>query len=181
VTRELTGKLLIAGPSLGDANFDRSIVYLLEHGPDGSLGVIINRPSEFRVGDALPLWAATAADPAVVFSGGPVEAGVALGLARVRDRLDCPGWSAVAGPVGSVDLGMDPDAIDAGVEVARVFVGYAGWGGGQLDDELDGGAWFVVDADPEDLFTPEPEHLWGNVLRREEARSAMGASNPSWN
>jgi putative transcriptional regulator len=177
----LTGRLLIAGPSLGDANFDRSIVYLLEHGPDGSLGVIINRPSELRVGEALPLWSPAVAEPGVVFSGGPVEAGVALGLARVRDALPCPGWSAVVGSIGSIDLGMDPLEISAGVEVARVFVGYAGWGAGQLDDELSGGAWFVVDADPDDLFTAEPEHLWGNVLRRDDARSAMGEANPSWN
>jgi putative transcriptional regulator len=181
MAERLTGRLLIAGPSLGDANFDRTIVYLLEHGPEGALGVIINRPSDLRVGEALPLWAASAADPPVVFSGGPVEAGVALGLARVRDELDCPGWSAVDGAVGSVDLGMDPHEIDAGVEVARVFVGYAGWGAGQLDEELSGGAWFVVEAEADDLFTTEPEHLWGNVLSRDEARSAMGTSNPSWN
>jgi putative transcriptional regulator len=177
----LTGRLLIAGPSLGDANFDRTIVFLLEHSADGALGVIVNRPSEFSVGQALPLWTGAVARPPVIFSGGPVEAGVALGLARVHEAVECPGWSGVAGPVGSVDLSMDPDAIEAGIEVARVFVGYAGWGAGQLDDELGGGAWLVVDAEPDDLFTGEPEHLWGEVLRRESARAAMTASNPSWN
>jgi putative transcriptional regulator len=176
-----TGRLLIAGPSLGDVNFDRTIVYLLEHGPDGALGVIINRPSDFPVGEALPLWSEAVGTPAVVFSGGPVEASVALGLARVHDRVDCPGWSGVDGAIGSVDLGMDPQAIAAGVDVARVFVGYAGWGAGQLDDELAGGAWFVIDAEPDDLFSPEPEHLWGEVLRREEAQAAMTSANPSWN
>jgi putative transcriptional regulator len=181
MSASFTGRLLIAGPSLGDANFDRTIVYVLEHGPEGALGVIVNRPSGFAVGDALPLWSAAVGRPAVIFSGGPVEAGVALGLARVREALDCPGWSEVDGDIGSVDLSMDPDAIDAGVEVARVFVGYAGWGAGQLDDEVGGGAWLVVEPEADDLFTDEPEHLWGEILRRDAAKAAMTISNPSWN
>jgi putative transcriptional regulator len=176
-----SGRLLIAGPSLGDSNFDRTIVYLLEHGVDGSLGVVINRPTELPVGLALPLWSDTVGAPGVVFSGGPVEAGVALGLARVRQAGECAGWSPIDDTIGSVDLGMDPDTISAGVEVARVFVGYSGWGPGQLDQEVDAGAWFVVEAEPDDLFTSEPAQLWGTVLRRREARAAMAAANPSWN
>jgi putative transcriptional regulator len=181
MSTRFTGRLLIAGPSLGDANFDRTIVYLLEHGPEGAFGVVVNRPSEFPVGDALPFWAAAVGQPPVVFSGGPVEAGVALGLARVHETIDCPGWSVVDGTIGSVDLSMDPEAIAAGIEIARVFVGYAGWAAAQLDEEVAGGAWLVVDAEPDDLFTPAPEHLWGEVLRRDSAQAAMAASNPSWN
>jgi len=181
MSTSLTGRLLVAGPSLGDANFDRTIVYLLEHSEQGALGVVVNRPSELTVGDALPLWAAVVGQPPVVFSGGPVEAGVALGLARVRETIDCPGWSGVDGAIGSVDLSMDPESIEAGVEIARVFVGYSGWGAGQLDGEVAGGAWLVVDAESDDLFTPAPEHLWGEVMRRDSARAAMTSSNPSWN
>jgi putative transcriptional regulator len=177
----LSGRLLVAGPSLGDPNFDRTIVYLLDHGAEGALGVVINRPSELDVVDALPLWSPVAGRPAVVFGGGPVEAGVIVGLARVRDPISCPGWSSVAHDVGTVDLAMAPDAIAADIEVARVFAGYAGWGAGQLDDEVSGGAWFVVDAEPDDVFTAEPEHLWGMILRRNETRIAMTAANPSWN
>jgi putative transcriptional regulator len=177
----LSGRLLIAGPSLGDPNFDRTIVYLLEHSEDGALGVVLNRPSAFDVVDALPLWSTATGRPHVVFSGGPVDAGVALGLARVRTPIDCPGWSAVHGAIGSVDLAMDPEAIAAGIEVARVFVGYAGWGAGQLDEEVEGGAWFVIDCGPDDVFTSEPEQLWGAILRRDESRAAMTATNPSWN
>ena len=80
-----------------------------------------------------------------------------------------------------MDLSVGPDAVDGGIEVARIFVGYSGWGGGQLDHELAAGAWFVVDAEPSDLFSPQPENLWGAVLRRQQARSAMADSNPSWN
>ncbi len=175
------GRLLIAGPSLGDANFDRTIVYLLEHGPDGSLGVVVNRPSQFEVARALPGWADAVGPPPVVFSGGPVEAGVAMGLARVRAPVSGDGWSEIQPGVGSVDLSLGPESVGGDIVVARVFVGYAGWGAGQLDHELSAGAWFVVDAEPDDLFSERPEHLWGTVLSRQQARSAMSDSNPSWN
>ena len=177
----LSGRLLIAGPSLGDPNFDRTIVYLLDHGPEGALGVVINRSTDLDVADTVLSWATVAPPPAVLFSGGPVEAGVLVGLARVRDPIVCPGWSSVEHDVGTVDLAMDPGAIVAGVEAARLFAGYAGWGPGQLDDEIAGGAWFVVEAEPGDLFTPEPEHLWGTVLRRNQDHVALAAGNPSWN
>jgi putative transcriptional regulator len=164
------GGLLVAGPGLGDANFDRTIVYLLDHGPHGSLGVVINRPSQFEVARALPGWASVVGTPAVVFSGGPVEAGVALGLARTAgDQVE------------SVDLSLDPAEVPEAIQVARIFVGYSGWGAGQLDLELEAGAWFVIEAEPTDLFTPEPENLWGAILRRQEAKAAMAGQNPSWN
>lgn len=179
--RELSGRLLIAGPSLGDPNFDRTIVFLLEHGPEGALGVVLNRPSGLDVIEALPLWAGAAAPPGVIFSGGPVEADAVVGLARVRQPMDCPGWTPVAGAIGTVDLSMDPDAVMSGIEEARIYLGYAGWGAGQLDDEVDGGAWFVVEPAPEDVFHTDPERLWGDVLRRDAARTAMAGQNPSWN
>jgi putative transcriptional regulator len=76
---------------------------------------------------------------------------------------------------------MTPDVIGAEIEAARIYAGYSGWGAGQLEAELEAGAWFVVPADPSDLFTPEPDQLWGHVLRRDQARTAMQDHNPSWN
>lgn len=181
MTDRRRGRLLIAGPSLGDPNFDRTIVYLLVHNPDGALGVVLNRPSDLGVADALPSWSEVAARPGVVFSGGPVEADTVLGLARVSEAMEAPGWAEVAGTVGTVDLAMDPAAVMPGIEAARIYIGYSGWGAGQLDEELAGGAWFLVDAEPEDIFSPDPDHLWGEVLRRENARAAMATRNPSWN
>ncbi len=181
MTEGLSGRLLIAGPSLGDPNFDRTIVYLLEHAAEGALGVVLNRPSALEVLEALPLWSPAAAEPGVIFSGGPVEADAVLGLARVRHAEDCPGWTSIDGPIGTVDLGMDPEAVVAGVEAVRIYIGYAGWGAGQLDEELSAGAWFVVEPGPSDVFHPEPERLWGDVLRRDSARAAMALGNPSWN
>jgi putative transcriptional regulator len=181
MTQGLSGRLLIAGPSLGDPNFDRTIVYLLEHAPQGALGVVLNRPSALDVAETLPPWAVSAAEPSVIFSGGPVEADAVLGLARVRDTIDCPGWSSVDGVIGTVDLSMDPEAVMAGVEEVRIYLGYGGWGAGQLEEELAAGAWFVVEPGPNDVFHPEPERLWGDLLRRDSALAAMASGNPSWN
>ena len=168
MTDGLSGRLLIAGPSLGDPNFDRTIVYLLEHASEGALGVVLNRPSALEVRETLPQWTGTAAPPGVIFSGGPVEADAVLGLARVRDATDCAGWTSI-------------DGVLAGVDEVRIYLGYAGWGAGQLDEEVGAGAWFVVEPGPDDVFNPAPDRLWGEVLRRDAARNAMAAGNPSWN
>ena len=181
MSTRFTGRLLIAGPSLGDANFDRTIVYLLEHGPEGALGVVVNRPSEFPVGDALPLWAAAVGQPPVVFSGGPVEAGVALGLGPGARDARLPGLvrrrrhhrlgRPEHGSRGHRGRSRDRPRLR---RLRRL-------GAGQLDEEVAGGAWLVVDAEPDDLFTTAPEHLWGEVLRRDSAKAAMAGANPSWN
>ena len=181
VTDGLSGQLLIAGPSLGDPNFDRTIVYLLEHAAEGALGVVLNRPSTLGVAETFPQWTAAAALPRVIFSGGPVEADAVLGLVRVRDAIDGPGWTSITGAIGTVDLGMDPESVSAGVEQIRIYIGYAGWGAGQLEEEVAAGAWFVVEPAGHDVFHPDPDRLWGDVLRRDAARAAMASDNPSWN
>ena len=91
----LTGRLLVATPMLGDPNFDRTVVLLIEHGPEGALGVVLNRPGTLDVVDALPEWGDLAAEPAVLFSGGPVQGNALVGLGEVADGSGPPG------PMGS--------------------------------------------------------------------------------
>jgi putative transcriptional regulator len=167
------GRLLVATPLLGDPNFERTVVLLLEANEDGAVGVVLNRPSGTVLVDALPEWAGRAADPAVVFVGGPVEQTAAIGLARHDDGLT----AEVLDGVGLVDLGQEPDTAPA-VEAVRIFAGYAGWGPGQLEVEIDEGAWFVVDADPDDPLSPDPEDLWRSVLRRQRGEVALYAAFP---
>lgn len=175
--RPARGRLLVATPLLDDPNFTRTVVLLLEHGEDGAFGLVLNRPTELTLDDAVPDWRPVAAAPAVVFSGGPVspEAVIALG----RGPADAgDGWIAVAGDLGTVDIGCPPGAAGAPVRALRVFAGYAGWAGGQLEAEIAEGAWFVVDADPDDAFTTRPARLWRDVLRRQRGRIALFASYP---
>lgn len=161
----LGGRLIVATPSLIDPNFRRSVVLMLHHDDQGALGVVLNRPSEVTVRAALRGWDRLAAQPPVVFVGGPVETQGVIALAR-RDSVDeADGWQQVMGGLGVLDLRRDPETLR--VERVRLFAGHAGWAGGQLEDELAAGSWFVLDADGEDAFCAEPQGLWRQVLRRQ--------------
>jgi putative transcriptional regulator len=174
----LKGRLLLAAPGLVDPNFDRSVVLVIEHGEDGAVGVVLNRPSETGVGDALPHWEPLAAAPAVVFVGGPVLPTGALALARLVDGADEEGWTPVLGPIGLLDLGSDSDALPSRVDAVRIFAGHAGWSAGQLEGEIAAHGWIVVDADPTDVLHPEPVELWRAVLARQPGRLAWFANCP---
>jgi putative transcriptional regulator len=163
----LKGRLLVAALVLADPNFHRTVVLVLEHlDDDGAVGVVLNRPTDVLVHAALPDWDRVAAAPSVVFVGGPVAEGSALCLGRL------PGAEAVE----VVDLERDPD--DVAAEQIRLFVGYAGWGPGQLEDEIEEGAWFVVDAHPDDPLSDDPEGLWTRVLRRQRGHLRLLALYP---
>lgn len=173
------GKLLIAEPLLGDPNFDRSVVLMIEHSADGALGIVLNRPTDVEVGAVLDEWAGLAAPPSVLYMGGPVEQNGLLALGRRRSpQAEVPGWTRVLGNVGTVDLHRDPAEAAEGLDAVRFFAGYSGWGGGQLESELDEGAWVVVAAVADDVFVSDPDTLWATVLRRQGGKLSMLADFP---
>jgi putative transcriptional regulator len=179
----LTGRLLVATPVLSDPNFDRTVVLVLDHDEEGSLGVVLNRPTPVGVGAILEAWAELTGEPGVVFQGGPVSLDAALGVATVPSGRDEDGdgplgWRRVHGAIGLVDLEAPPELLAAELGSLRIFAGYAGWGPGQLEDELTGGAWYVVDSEPGDVSSPAPEGLWRAVLRRQRGELAMVATYP---
>lgn len=180
--RFLKGRLLVATPQLDDPNFERTVVLVLEHGDEGALGVVLNRPSGLDLAEPLPEWARAAAHPSVVFIGGPVAPSAAVCLARLGASGGASGWAPLLGtigPVGTLDLDSDPDEAIPRLDEIRVFAGYAGWGPGQLEAEIAGGGWFVVDADPGDPLSPAPEGLWTAVLRRQRGSLALFAGYPA--
>lgn len=174
----LTGRLLVATPVLGDPNFDRTVVLVLEHSDEGAVGLVLNRPSETAVGEPLPEWNEIAAFPSVIFVGGPVAQTAVIGLARHGSGEPSEAWRPLGAGVGIVDLGGSPDEVAPAIEDLRLFAGYAGWGGGQLEAEIDAGAWWAVDAERSDALSPDPEGLWSAVLRRQPGRLAMYANFP---
>lgn len=180
----VAGCLLVATPQLEDPNFRRAVVLLVEHEPgEGSLGIVLNRPTGLEVDRVLPPWAALVTGPSVVFQGGPVALDSALALARVPGSDEPPGWRALTDDsaisrVGLVDLEAHPGLLAAEVVQLRVFAGYAGWGGGQLQDEVEQGAWYVLPAEPADVFVDDPERLWPDVLRRQGGDLAFVATYP---
>ena len=169
--RSLAGKLLVASPILDDPNFARSVLLICTHDRDGAFGLVLNRPLRARVDEYLPTWSGPLTAPDVIFSGGPVDVTSAFGLAR--GVADATSWlSPPIGATAEAQTGMvDLDAIDtlvaAGIEVVRVYSGYAGWTSGQLEGELLTDSWFIVDALASDPFTATPDTLWHEVLRRQ--------------
>lgn len=174
----LKGMLLVATPPLVDDNFDRSVVLLLEHTADGALGLVLNRPEAQEVAGTLRSWAIHVTPPGVLFGGGPVQRDALIGLARAEPAEATEHWAPVLGPIGTVDLAADPADVGADLTHLRVFRGYAGWGPGQLEGELEAGAWIVADAHPYDAFSPQPEELWRAVLRRQGGRLSWLANFP---
>ncbi|HEX7166155.1 MAG TPA: YqgE/AlgH family protein [Acidimicrobiales bacterium] len=183
MTDKLRGRLLVASPSLEDANFARAVILMLAHSDEGALGVVLNRPTAADVDEILPRWRDLAAPPERVFRGGPVGVSSAICLASPRPGREADVASAdgvdhtVAGLV-SVDLERDPSVVASAIDGLRVFSGYAGWGAGQLEGELAVGGWIVVDPLPGELLTRDPDTLWERVLRRLGGLRAAYANAP---
>ncbi len=173
-----TGRLLVASPVLADGNFDRAVVLVLDHDEEGALGVILNRASAVTVRETLDGWTDLAADPPVLFGGGPVEPTAIVALGRGAPGVTPDGWTPIMDRIRLVDLDDDPALAAADLERVRVFAGYAGWAPGQLEEEIDQGAWFTVDAEPGDVFTDDPDALWRRVLARQPDDLRMLATYP---
>jgi len=178
---DLTAVLLVASPRLDDPNFTRTVVFILDHGEEGALGVVLNRPTSLDVDEILEPWQdqAELAPPALVFRGGPVSPEAVIGLARSAEAVTSTDeWRSVIGPVGTVDLGLAPDQQPVALAGVRLFAGYAGWAAGQLEAEVDDGGWFVVDALTQDVFSDEPGRLWHDILRRQGGELGLLAGYP---
>ncbi|QUX28272.1 YqgE/AlgH family protein [Nocardiopsis akebiae] len=182
----MTGRLLVAAPVLQEDSFRRSVVFVVDDAADGTLGVILNRPLGMAVDEAVTGWGAYASEPAVVFSGGPVGLGSGIALGTAGPGEPPPGWSPLEGldpelgldGIGVVDLDGPARVLGGALGAFRVFAGYAGWSPGQLAGEVEEGAWYVVDAVADDVFTTAPEGLWSRVLRRQGGDMALLSTFP---
>jgi putative transcriptional regulator len=170
------GQLLIAGPNLLDPNFWRTVVLIVEHSDEGALGLVLNRPSETTIGEAVPQLEELV-DPAdSVFIGGPVQPSSVIVLAEFEDPTDA---ALIAfDDIGVLGSGASLEELAVGVRRSRAFVGHAGWGPGQLDTELEHGDWILEPADREDAFFAAPREQWPDVLRRKGGRYALIARMP---
>ena len=176
------GTLLLANIDLMEPTFRRSVIYVVEHNDGGTLGVVLNRPSETAVYNVLPQWADLVAKPKSMFIGGPAkrDAALCLGILRVgADPAGMPGLRHVAGRIVMVGLDADPELIAASVEGVRVFAGYSGWTIGQLEGEIERDDWIVLSALPSDVLVQPRVDLWSRVLRRQPLPLSMLATHPS--
>lgn len=176
MAQSLAGQLLLASPSLRDPNFQRSVVLLGVHGDDGAMGVVLNRPSEVTVAEAAPQLQETVGDADRVYVGGPVQPSSIVFLAEFLDPT--PAGLLVIGRIGFPTPDAEVDELSRATERARIFAGFAGWGEGQLEAEIEQGDWIAQAALPDDVFTDFPERLWSDVLIRKGGSYALVARMP---
>jgi len=172
------GTLAISAPMMQDPNFRRTVILICEHQPDeGSFGLILNREIDVQLGDVME--GVFAHDPSL-YLGGPVQRET---LHYVHARPDdIPGGIPLPGPVtwgGNFErvqeLAQRGDVSDDDI---RFFLGYAGWGPGQLEDELDEDAWILAPSAADLIFEADPDQLWRTVLRQMGGEYAVLANFP---
>jgi putative transcriptional regulator len=172
----LGGHLLLSNASLFDPNFRRTVVLIGHHDEEGAVGVVLNRPLGVSVDEAVPPLADLVEPGDLLYEGGPVQRDAAVVLAEFEDPSKA---SVVAfGSIGFLPEEADPQDLGP-IRRARVFAGYSGWGAGQLEAELEEDAWLVTPALPHDVFHPEPERLWDDVLARMGPAFALLRSMPT--
>jgi putative transcriptional regulator len=172
----LGGQLLIAGPTLLDPNFWRTVVLVVDHSDEGAFGLVLNRVSETTVGEAVPELEELVDSEERLFIGGPVQPSGVVVLGRFEDADDAA--LLAFDDVGVLATGSSVLETSAGLRASRGFVGHAGWGPGQLESELERGDWILEPARLEDAFSSEPSALWSEVLARKGGSYALVARMP---
>lgn len=176
MAESLAGQLLLASPSLRDPNFLRTVVLVGAHSEEGAMGVVLNRPSTVTVGEAVPQLGAAVEEGEPLYVGGPVQPTSVVFLAEFLDPSVAE--LLVLGRIGFPSAGTGVDELAAATARRRVFAGYAGWGEGQLDAEVEQGDWIRDAAVPEDVFCELPLQLWSDVLTRKGGSYALLARMP---
>jgi putative transcriptional regulator len=152
------------------------VVLICQHSEEGALGLVLNRRGDLLVGDVAPELAGLLGEEAVIDAGGPVQPDALLVLGEFADASYA--GLAVVGSIGLVGDGREIAELEGVTHRARAFAGYAGWGPGQLDAELDRDDWFVAPAGTDDIFDPDPDELWRRVLERKGGHFALVARMP---
>src|SRR3712207_438472 len=151
MAESLRGKLILASPTMLDPNFARTVVLIAEHTEEGAMGLVLNRPAASTVEEAVPdlVWLAGADAP--VYVGGPVAETAVIVLAEF-ERPEMAG-ALIDDELGFVGSDADdPEALDGAIRRARVYAGHAGWGPGQLEEELQEDAWIVEPPRRDEVF-----------------------------
>jgi len=160
------GIFLIATPSLRDPNFRQTVVLLCEHGEEGALGVVVNRPTEMNITEVLPKVPILEGQGHMVFLGGPVQRNHLLILYQTPDTPEDThqvfDGVYLGGNIAILeDILKNPFSPDS----FRTFMGYSGWAPGQLESEMETGSWLTLPADSSLMFNRDHSRLWGDILR----------------
>jgi putative transcriptional regulator len=167
--------LLIASPALVDPNFRRSVVLVVAHDDEGAVGLVLNRESDAEVGEAVPELSEIVEPDSRVSVGGPVQPEAVVVLAEWDDPEEA--GSIVFDDVGLMPSEAELEHVADATRRVRIFAGYAGWSGGQLEAELTEPSWLIEDAQVEDVFG-ENDDLWATVVRRKGGMFKLVATMP---
>ena len=172
----LSGSLVVASPSMGDSNFEHAVILMIEHGDDGAMGLILNQPMATKIDE---VWDQLSILPCPVdqslLHGGPCEGPLML----LHDRPRHAQVEVCKGVCFTADEPMVRELLTDDPEAMRFFVGYAGWGPGQLESELNHGGWLVTPANANVVFDPDADDgLWMRVITSIDRSLAMLAMNP---
>lgn len=166
---DLTGKLLIAMPGMGDIRFERAVVLICDHNDDGAMGLIVNKPApEVRLAhllDQLSIEGAAEAADMPVYFGGPVEGGrgFVLHSCDYRSRLQSLEVAEGFCMTATLDI-LEDIAAGKGPDRTLMMLGYSGWGPGQLESEIAMNGWLTAEADPALVYDMDDEAKWGAAL-----------------
>jgi putative transcriptional regulator len=172
----LKGKLLLASPTLADPNFARTVVLIAEHTEDGAMGLVLNRPATTTVAESAPELEELVDAEEPIYIGGPVQPSAVIVLAAFA-APEVAGL-LVNDEVGFLSAEADFATSREATRRRRVFAGHAGWGPGQLDEELDREDWIVEPPLPDELFSDDADELWAEVLTRKGGAFALIARMP---
>lgn len=170
----LQGQLLVSSPSLIDPNFRKTVVLIAHHDEDGAMGLVLSRPSDVSAAEAVPSLAELPGSDNVVYVGGPVQPEAFMVLAEFDD-LEAAA-APIFGTVGFMPAEAEPG--DLAIKRFRLFSGYAGWGAGQLEAELEEPSWIIVRAEADDAFATDPDELWRTVIHRKGGPFEIMADMP---
>lgn len=173
----LKGQLLLDNGTLGGSFFQRTVVLICEHDAEGAFGLVLNRPSPNKVGDAIVAALPETLKQMPLFLGGPVQP---QAMSYLHTDLYLPDANVMA----NVALGHSlDDLVDLGesfspTALVKVFAGYAGWSPGQLDDEMRRNSWLAHPASVELVFKTQPETLWTLILKQKGWNYRLLAESP---
>jgi len=173
----LTGKLVVATPGMDDPNFEHAVILMVEHHEEGALGLVLNRPTETRVDE---VWDQISPLPCPVdralYRGGPCPGPLML----LHDRPRHAQVEVCEGVCFPTQEPLVHELLSEQADPLGLYLGYAGWGPGQIEGELDHGSWLVTGARADIVFDPDADDgLWMRVITGIDRSLAMLAMNPN--